>query len=41
MHYNGAKRYEITNHLGNVLATITDRRIPYQRLSRLADSVVF
>ncbi len=26
----GNRRYEITNHLGNVLATITDRRIPQE-----------
>ena len=25
--YRGAKRYELSNHLGNVLAVITDRRI--------------
>ena len=25
----GHKTYELTNHLGNVLATITDKRIPY------------
>jgi len=25
----GYKLYELTNHLGNVLATITDRKIPY------------
>ncbi|TAH41465.1 MAG: PASTA domain-containing protein [Bacteroidetes bacterium] len=25
----GLKRYELTNHLGNVLATISDRKLPY------------
>ncbi|MFZ1634304.1 MAG: RHS repeat-associated core domain-containing protein [Chitinophagales bacterium] len=26
----GDKRYELTNHLGNVLSVISDRRLPYQ-----------
>jgi hypothetical protein len=25
----GLKRYELTNHLGNILATITDRRLQH------------
>ena len=28
-HMNGGKQYEFTNHLGNVLATITDHKIPH------------
>ncbi|WP_276482877.1 RHS repeat protein [Paraflavitalea pollutisoli] len=27
VHYRGAKQYELANHLGNVLTTISDRRI--------------
>ena len=29
-HMNGGKQYEFTNHLGNVLATITDRKIAHE-----------
>jgi RHS repeat-associated protein len=28
-HLKGMRRYEITNHLGNVLATVSDARIPH------------
>ena len=33
----GSKRYELTNHLGNVLATISDRRIPVTLSGSLID----
>ncbi len=30
LHYIGAKQYELTNHLGNVLATVSDKKIPIE-----------
>jgi len=27
-YYRGRKAYELTNHLGNVLVTVSDRKIP-------------
>ncbi len=33
----GLKRYELTNHLGNVLATISDRKLPYSSNSTTID----
>ncbi|MFN8714196.1 MAG: RHS repeat domain-containing protein [Bacteroidota bacterium] len=32
----GAKQYELSNHLGNVLATVSDKRLPYAALSSAA-----
>lgn len=29
-HYRGKKRYELSNHLGNVCAVVTDRKQPHQ-----------
>ncbi len=38
--YRGKKRYELKNHLGNVLAVITDNKYPYIQ-STLTNSTIF